>query len=152
MKILKNCSVVTTNELHPEGFSKLHESGADVYHFPMIKTESLNIKVNLKNYSCLIFTSKKYRRSNKNFNQKVSAIYRNLVLNLLVQKKNTHFMCISKNTQSDLLNQHTNASIKTSVNYLGPSKMIDELISTAITKRKNGIIVRGIWSCTYTKK
>ena len=57
MKILENLSIITTNEFHSKGFSKLSDNGAKVHHFPMIKTENLDIKVNNEDYSCLIFTS-----------------------------------------------------------------------------------------------
>ena len=58
MQILRNIPIVTTNELYSEGFSILSENGAKVYHFPMISTSIININVDTKSYTCLIFTSK----------------------------------------------------------------------------------------------
>lgn len=77
MKILENLSIITTNEFNSKGFSKLSENGANVYHFPMIKTESLERKVNTKDYSCLIFTSKngvRYFFQNNNIDSNIKAI------------------------------------------------------------------------------
>ena len=77
MKILENLSIITTNEFNSKGFSKLSENGAKVYHFPMIKTESLEKKVNTKDYSCLIFTSKngvRYFFQNNNIDSNIKAI------------------------------------------------------------------------------
>jgi len=58
MQILRNIPIVTTNELYSEGFSILSQNGAKVYHFPMISTSIININVDTKSYTCLIFTSK----------------------------------------------------------------------------------------------
>ena len=58
MQILRNIPIVTTNELYSEGFSILSENGAKVYHFPMISTSIININLDTKSYTCLIFTSK----------------------------------------------------------------------------------------------
>ena len=58
MQILRNIPIVTTNELYSEGFSILSQNGAKVYHFPMINTSIININVDTKSYTCLIFTSK----------------------------------------------------------------------------------------------
>lgn len=58
MQILRNIPIVTTNELYSKGFSILSENGAKVYHFPMISTSIININIDTKSYTCLIFTSK----------------------------------------------------------------------------------------------
>ncbi len=58
MQILRNIPIVTTNELYSEGFSILSQNGAKVYHFPMISTSIININLDTKSYTCLIFTSK----------------------------------------------------------------------------------------------
>ena len=42
MQTLNNIPIITTNEFYSEGFSKLTENGAKVYHFPMINTTNLN--------------------------------------------------------------------------------------------------------------
>ncbi len=126
MKILKNCSVVTTNELHSEGFSKLHESGADVYHFPMIKTESLNIKVNLKNYSCLIFTSK----------NGVKFFFQNNNL-----KEHKKIITIGKKTADELKNYDIEANYICSRNY--SNEMAHELEKNKILKGEKSLLIQG---------
>ena len=58
MQVLRNIPIVTTNEFYSAGFSRLTENGAKVYHFPMIRTSSININVDTERFTCLIFTSK----------------------------------------------------------------------------------------------
>ena len=78
MQVLKNIPIVTTNEFYSEGFSILSENGAKVYHFPMISTSIININVDTKSYTCLIFTSKNgvkyFLKNNKIENKKIITI------------------------------------------------------------------------------
>ena len=54
MKSDNNINIILTNENFEKGFSKLNKRGIKVFHFPMIKTSSINLEINLNNVDSII--------------------------------------------------------------------------------------------------
>ena len=126
MQILKNIPIVTTNEFYSEGFSRLSENGAKVYHFPMISTSSININIDTKSYTCLIFTSKngiKYFLKN---NKKIES------------KK---IITIGNKTAQELKKYGFKADYICSRNY--SNEMSDELKTNNVLLDQKSLLVQG---------
>ena len=126
MKILENLSIITTNEFHSKGFSKLSDNGAKVHHFPMIKTENLDIKVNNEDYSCLIFTSKngvRYFFQNNNI------------------ESNKKMITIGKKTAEELKKYGIKADYICSRNY--SNEMALELKKNNILRDEKSLLLQG---------
>ncbi len=109
MQILRNIPIVTTNELYSEGFSILSENGAKVYHFPMISTSILNINVDTKSYTCLIFTSKNgvkyFLKNNKKIeDKKIITIGNKTALELKKYGFEADYIC-SRNYSNEMSNE-----------------------------------------------
>ena len=126
MQILKNIPIVTTNEFYSKGFSRLSENGAKVYHFPMISTSSININIDTKSYTCLIFTSKngiKYFLKN---NKKIES------------KK---IITIGNKTAQELKKYGFKADYICSRNY--SNEMSDELKTNNVLLDQKSLLVQG---------
>ena len=109
MQVLRNIPIVTTNEFYSEGFSKLSENGAKVYHFPMINTSIRNINVDTKNYTCLIFTSKNgvkyFLKNNKKIdNKKIITIGNKTAQELKKYGFKADYIC-SRNYSNEMSNE-----------------------------------------------
>ena len=126
MQVLRNIPIVTTNEFYSEGFSRLTENGAKVYHFPMIRTSSININVDTESFTCLIFTSKngvKYFLKN---NEKVAS------------KK---IITIGNKTAEELKKYGFKADYICSRNY--SNEMSNELKKNNVLLNQNSLLVQG---------
>ena len=109
MQVLRNIPIVTTNEFHSEGFSILRENGAKVYHFPMISTSIININIDTKRYTCLIFTSKNgvkyFLKNNKKIeNKKIIAIGNKTAQELKKYGFKADYIC-SRNYSNEMSNE-----------------------------------------------
>ena len=108
MQVLKNIPIVTTNEFYSEGFSILSENGAKVYHFPMISTSIININVDTKSYTCLIFTSKNgvkyFLKNNKIENKKIITIGNKTAQELKKYGFEADYIC-SRNYSNEMSNE-----------------------------------------------
>ena len=109
MQVLKNIPIVTTNEFYSEGFSILRENGAKVYHFPMISTSIININIDTKSYTCLIFTSKNgvkyFLKNNKKIeNKKIIAIGNKTAQELKKYGFKADYIC-SRNYSNEMSNE-----------------------------------------------
>ncbi len=126
MLVLRNIPIITTNEFYSEGFLKLSENGAKVYHFPMISTSSININVDTKSYTCLIFTSKngiKYFLKN---NKKID---------------NKKIITIGNKTAQELKKHGFKADYICSRNY--SNEMSDELKTNNVLLDQKSLLVQG---------
>tara|TARA_B100000242_G_scaffold231881_1_gene171875 strand:- start:2856 stop:3578 length:723 start_codon:yes stop_codon:yes gene_type:complete len=126
MQTLNNIPIITTNEFYSEGFSKLTENGAKVYHFPMINTTNLNSYVDISNYTCLIFTSKngvKYFLKNNN------------------KIKDKKIITIGYKTAEELKNYGFKADYICSRNY--SNEMSNELEKNNVLLNQNSLLVQG---------
>ena len=156
MKILENLSIITTNEFNSKGFSKLSENGANVYHFPMIKTESLERKVNTKDYSCLIFTSKNgvryfFQNNNidSNINSHINKKYKTFSMQQLLQEhltKNNLIQHNHENTryvrhQKDSCIDHLYSNVANKINDIKTHRnsFLDHAYITAVNHSKEQI-------------
>ena len=109
MQVLRNIPIVTTNEFYSEGFSILRENGAKVYHFPMISTSIININIDTKRYTCLIFTSKNgvkyFLKNNKKIeNKKIIAIGNKTAQELKKYGFKADYIC-SRNYSNEMSNE-----------------------------------------------
>jgi uroporphyrinogen-III synthase len=126
MQVLRNIPIVTTNEFYSEGFSRLSENGAKVYHFPMISTSRININIETKSYTCLIFTSKngiKYFLKN---NKKIG---------------NKKIITIGNKTAHELKKYGIKADYICSRNY--SNEMSDELKTNNVLLGQKSLLVQG---------
>ena len=130
MKSDNNINIILTNENFEKGFSKLNKRGIKVFHFPMIKTSSINLEINLNNVDSIIFTSKngiKYFFKNK------------LIMNNNLDDK--FFICIGKKTAQKLKESGFEAGFVCKRNY---SKfMAEEIRENKILKDKKCLLVQG---------
>ena len=130
MKSDNNINIILTNENFEKGFSKLNKRGIKVFHFPMIKTSSINLEINLNNVDSIIFTSKngiKYFFKNK------------LIMNNNLDDK--FFICIGKKTAQKLKESGFEAGFVCKRNY---SKfMAEEIRESKILKDKKCLLVQG---------
>ena len=109
MQVLRNIPIVTTNEFYSAGFSRLTENGAKVYHFPMIKTSSININVDTESFTCLIFTSKNgvkyfFKNNKKIASKKIITIGNKTAEELKKYGVEANYIC-SRNYSNEMSNE-----------------------------------------------
>ncbi len=132
MILSKNINIILTQEEKANGFQKLFDSNANIFHCPMIKTEKiLNIEeFDISKYHFYIFTSKngiKYF-----FNQ-------NFIKNQ--NFKNIKSICIGEKTEKLLKHYNIDSFYTAKRNYA--DKMCEELKISKIIDSEKSLLING---------
>ena len=132
MILSKDINIILTQEEKEKGFQKLFDSNANIFHYPMIKTEKiLNIEeFDISKYHFYIFTSKNGVKYffNQNFIKKQNF-------------KKIKSICIGNKTEKILKNYNVDSSYTSKRNYA--EKMCEELKRSKIINSKKVLLING---------
>lgn len=132
MILSKDINIILTQEEKANGFQKLFDSKANIFHYPMIKTEKiLNIEeFDISKYHFYIFTSKNGVKYffDKNFIK-------------IQDYKNIKSICIGKKTEKILKNYNIDSYYTSKRNYA--DKMCKELKKSKIINSEKSLLING---------